>query len=226
MHWKGGRYPPPPPPGRPAYAQPLPPERQVPASMAFVTDSNRPQPLWQPPPTACLTACGVTSEVLSRRRGNAPPPPSLQCLFPTAVPPPHPPSMACPPFVVIAVPAARCAARGWAAARTRDACRPPPGGRSGRGSNAGAPAHRRLGAACGPTQATALWRPWPLPGVGWVGQRPAKRFLSLKSTSNSGPCDKFHFCPGENFSDVGGCGGVRSRSPGRHSAPLPPPPPP
>ena len=24
--------------------------------MAFVTDSNRPQPLWQPPPTACLTA--------------------------------------------------------------------------------------------------------------------------------------------------------------------------
>ena len=36
--------PPPPPPGRPAYAQPLSPWRQVPASMAFVTDSNRPQP--------------------------------------------------------------------------------------------------------------------------------------------------------------------------------------
>ena len=33
---------PPPPPGRPAYAQPLSPLRQVPASMAFVTDSNRP----------------------------------------------------------------------------------------------------------------------------------------------------------------------------------------
>ena len=26
--------------------------------MAFVTDSNRLQPLWQPPPTACLTAAG------------------------------------------------------------------------------------------------------------------------------------------------------------------------
>ena len=33
--------------------------------MAFVTDSNRPQPLWQPPPTACLTASGGTSEVPS-----------------------------------------------------------------------------------------------------------------------------------------------------------------
>ena len=30
--------------------------------MAFVTDRNRPQPLWQPPPTACLTACGAASE--------------------------------------------------------------------------------------------------------------------------------------------------------------------
>ena len=29
--------------------------------MAFVTDSNRPQPLWQPPPTACLTASEVPS---------------------------------------------------------------------------------------------------------------------------------------------------------------------
>ena len=34
------------------------------ASMAFVTDSNRPQPLWQPPPTACPTASGVAFEVL------------------------------------------------------------------------------------------------------------------------------------------------------------------
>ena len=53
--------PPPPPPGRPAYAQPLSPCRQVPASTAFVTDSNRPR-CWQPPPTACLTASGATSE--------------------------------------------------------------------------------------------------------------------------------------------------------------------
>ena len=34
-----------PPPGRPAYAQPLSAGRQVPASIAFITGSNRPQPL-------------------------------------------------------------------------------------------------------------------------------------------------------------------------------------
>ena len=33
--------------------------------MAFITDSNRPQPLWQPPPTACLTASGAASEAPS-----------------------------------------------------------------------------------------------------------------------------------------------------------------
>ena len=33
--------------------------------MAFVTDSNRPQPLWRPPPTACLTASGAPSEIPS-----------------------------------------------------------------------------------------------------------------------------------------------------------------
>ena len=33
--------------------------------MGFVTDSNRPQPLWQPPPTTCLTASGATSDVPS-----------------------------------------------------------------------------------------------------------------------------------------------------------------
>ena len=66
MHWKGGGgATPPPPPGRPAYAQPLSPQRQVPASMAFVADNNRPQPLWQPPPTTCLTAAGATSQVRS-----------------------------------------------------------------------------------------------------------------------------------------------------------------
>ena len=51
--------------GRPANAQPLSPERQVPASMAPVTDGNRPQPLWQPLPTAYLTASGAASEVPS-----------------------------------------------------------------------------------------------------------------------------------------------------------------
>ena len=64
MHWKG-RGTPPPPRGRPIYAQPLPPSRQVPASMAFITDSYRPQPLWQPPPTASPTASGAASEVPS-----------------------------------------------------------------------------------------------------------------------------------------------------------------
>ena len=32
-------------------------------AVTFVTNSNRPQPLWQPPPTACLTASGAASEV-------------------------------------------------------------------------------------------------------------------------------------------------------------------
>ena len=31
--------------------------------MVFVTDSNRPQPLWQPPSTAYQTASGATSEI-------------------------------------------------------------------------------------------------------------------------------------------------------------------
>ena len=61
MHWKA----PPPAPGRPAFAQPLSPSQQVPGSMAFVTDSNRPQPLRQPPPTACLTTSRAASEVPS-----------------------------------------------------------------------------------------------------------------------------------------------------------------
>ena len=38
----------------------------MPASLAFITDSNRLQPLWQPPPTACLTASGAASVVPSR----------------------------------------------------------------------------------------------------------------------------------------------------------------
>ena len=52
-------------PGCPAYAQPLSPWQQVPTSMALVTDSKGPQPLWQPPPTACLTTSGAPFEVSS-----------------------------------------------------------------------------------------------------------------------------------------------------------------
>ena len=37
------------------------------ASMPFVTDSNRPQPLWQPPPTTHLTAPEASSEPPSLR---------------------------------------------------------------------------------------------------------------------------------------------------------------
>ena len=71
-------------------------QRHVPGSMVFVTDSNRPQPLRQPPPTACLTASGAASEVPSllmhpwgggstaqhsTAQWKAPPPPrtSAQC---------------------------------------------------------------------------------------------------------------------------------------------------
>ena len=61
MHWKGGAPPPPPPPGLQG-PQPMPSH----CPRRFVTDSNRPQPLWQPPPTACLTASGAASEAPSR----------------------------------------------------------------------------------------------------------------------------------------------------------------
>ena len=56
---------PPPPPLHSAQPllKPHSPLRQAPASVAFVTDSNRPLPLWQPPPTACLMAFGTPSEV-------------------------------------------------------------------------------------------------------------------------------------------------------------------
>ena len=60
MHWKGGGYP----PGRPAYAQPLSPGRRVPASTAFVTDSNR-------PPTALATSSNRRSNRLQSRLGGA-----------------------------------------------------------------------------------------------------------------------------------------------------------
>ena len=42
--------------------------------MAFVTDSNRPQPLWQPPPTACPTASGAASEAPSLLTHSCPSP--------------------------------------------------------------------------------------------------------------------------------------------------------
>ena len=59
-------------------AQPTPSRfRQVPASMAFVTDSNRPQPLWQPRSTAYLTASGAASEVPSTPRIPPSEPPLL-----------------------------------------------------------------------------------------------------------------------------------------------------
>ena len=45
--------------------------------MAFVTDSNRPQPPWQPPPTACLTASGAASEAPSLLLHPCPDPPPL-----------------------------------------------------------------------------------------------------------------------------------------------------
>ena len=63
--WHGRRFKGVPPAGRLAYAQPLSPWWQVSGSMAFVTDSNRPQPLWQPPSIACLTASGAASDVPS-----------------------------------------------------------------------------------------------------------------------------------------------------------------
>ena len=69
--------------------QPLPSRclfwRQVPASMAFVTASNRPQPLRKPPPTACLPASGAASDVPSLQRHPWPQPGGLRR---SPVPPP------------------------------------------------------------------------------------------------------------------------------------------
>ena len=52
--------------------------------MAFVTDSNRPQPLGQPPPTACLTASGAASEVPSLIPGGGGQPAHVQNPSPTS----------------------------------------------------------------------------------------------------------------------------------------------
>ena len=78
---RGGAAPPPP-PLRGAQPMPshCPPQCQVPGSMVFVTDSNRPQPLWQPPPTACPTAAGATSEVPSLLMHPWPAPTPSPCL--------------------------------------------------------------------------------------------------------------------------------------------------
>ena len=64
----------------------------MPASMAVVTDSNRPQPLWQPPPTTGLTASGAVYEVPSLLMHPCPPPPPEEggeghALHPTPLPP-------------------------------------------------------------------------------------------------------------------------------------------
>ena len=42
--------------------------------MAFVPDSNHPQPLWQPPPTAYLNASGAASDTPFRLLATPPPP--------------------------------------------------------------------------------------------------------------------------------------------------------
>ena len=65
-----------PPPSRaPSLCPTTVPQRQVPALLAFVTDSNRPQPLWQPPSIACPIASGATPEVPSLLMHPCPQPP-------------------------------------------------------------------------------------------------------------------------------------------------------
>ena len=58
----------------------------------------------------------------------------------------------------------------------------------------------------------------PPPGGG--GQRPKNRLCTYNRPQISGPFDKFHFLPEENFSKVGGGGSGLAR------APYNPPPPP
>ena len=59
---RGGRYPP---SRAPSLCPATVPLTASAGFQASVTDSNRPQPLRQPPPTACLSASGAASEVPS-----------------------------------------------------------------------------------------------------------------------------------------------------------------
>ena len=61
---EGGGVTPPPSLTRAPSLRPAPVSLTPSAGLAFVTDSNRPQPLWQPPPTACPTASVGASEAL------------------------------------------------------------------------------------------------------------------------------------------------------------------
>ena len=63
--------------------------------MACVTDSNRPQPLPQPPPTACLTAYGAPLKFLPFQRTPASPPAPTPPPLWTPTPHPAPPKPAC-----------------------------------------------------------------------------------------------------------------------------------
>ena len=72
MHWRVGGTPPLQSPSLCPATVPLMPSARL--RMAFVTDSNRPQPLWQPP-TACLTASGAASEAPSLPMCPCLPPP-------------------------------------------------------------------------------------------------------------------------------------------------------
>ena len=58
MHWKGGGAPPPVQGSQPMLSH-CPPDGKHQLQWHLVSDSNRTQPLWQPPPTACLTASGA-----------------------------------------------------------------------------------------------------------------------------------------------------------------------
>ena len=99
-HWKGGGISPPTPP-RGAKHMPShgPPNSKCQLQMAFVTDSNRPQLLWQPPPTAYLTTFGAASEVPSLLMHPPPPPPPVQWWHPWGRDQPkHPPTHPTPAF--------------------------------------------------------------------------------------------------------------------------------
>ena len=79
-----GGEPPPPLPLQGAQPTPshCPPNGRCPASLAFVTGSNRPQPRWQHPPTAYVTASGAASEAPSLLMHPWPEPLALCHQFP------------------------------------------------------------------------------------------------------------------------------------------------
>ena len=155
-------------------------------------------------------------------RPPPPPLPRFPC-FPAfaANAPPHFPPSVCPTFPMSVSPVPCCEVQ---SAKPQKGMGLGLGGEGGLGVLGGGGAWGRWAVSvpflCNPSPSGYHLRRTP-PG-GWGGQRPKKSLCTQNWPQISGPLNKFHFLPEENFSDVGGWGG----RPGLARAPNNPPPPP